>query len=111
VLSVVRRVATEAGIDTPPVTPVTDMVDPLPLEVFLDRCDTVEALLAVTNNRQRTFPRGGILKAGIDRAEHHRDERVGVPTVSPGSKEGSQSLSGSRADGDVALVPPASCCR
>lgn len=64
VLPVVRRIAADAGIETPSVPPpVTDLADPLPLERFLDRYDTVDALLAVTNNRQRTSPRGGILKA------------------------------------------------
>lgn len=64
VLPVVRRVAADAGIETPSVPPpVTDLVDPLPLEAFLDRYDSVDALLAVTNNRQRTSSRGGILKA------------------------------------------------
>jgi len=62
VLPVVHRVA--AGIDTPSVRPpATDLTDPLPLDVFLDRFDTVDALVQVTNNRQRTSPRGGILKA------------------------------------------------
>jgi len=64
VLPVVHRVAADAGLETPSVPPpVTGLADPLPLEAFLDRYDTVDALLAVTNNRQRTSPRGGILKA------------------------------------------------
>ncbi|MHC6214681.1 hypothetical protein [Rhodococcus ruber] len=64
VLPVVRRVAADAGIEAASVPPpTTDLADPLPLEVFLDRYDTVEALLEVTKNRQRTSPRGGILNA------------------------------------------------
>lgn len=64
VVPVVERVAADWGIDVPAV-PMSepDSDDPVPLDAFLDRYLSVEALLATTRNRQNTSTRGGIRKA------------------------------------------------
>ncbi|PTR24101.1 hypothetical protein C8K36_108113 [Rhodococcus sp. OK519] len=64
VVPVVHRVAVDCGIDAPAVPNSADEApDPLPLGVFLDRYPDSAALVAGTQNKQRTSTRGGILKA------------------------------------------------
>lgn len=64
VIPVVERVAADFGIDAPSVSmSVPDADDPVPLDVFLGRYPTPDALLATTRNRQNTSTRGGIRKA------------------------------------------------
>ena len=64
VVPVVERAAADFEIDSPAVPmSVPEFGDPVPLEVFLDRYPSTEALLATTKNRQNTSTRGGIRKA------------------------------------------------
>lgn len=64
VVPVVERAAADFEIDSPAVPmSVPEFGDPVPLEVFLDRYPSTEALLATTKNRQNTSTRGGIRQA------------------------------------------------
>lgn len=65
VVPVVRRVATDFGVDTPAATPAaaTSMADPVPLSALISRYADPDALIVVTKNRQNTSTRGGIRKA------------------------------------------------
>ncbi|MFD4268184.1 hypothetical protein [Rhodococcus sp. NPDC058481] len=64
VVPVVERVAADFGIDSPAVPmSVPESDDPMPLDAFLDRYPSTDALLATTKNRQNTSTRGGIRKA------------------------------------------------
>lgn len=63
VVPTVRRVASTFGDEYPLVaTDAVPDVDPVPLETFLERYGTEDALIAVTN-RNRTSSRNGITKA------------------------------------------------
>ncbi len=64
VVPVVERVAADFEVQSPSVQmSVPETADPVPLDVFLDRYTSVEALLDTTKNRQNTSTRGGIRKA------------------------------------------------
>lgn len=82
VVPVVERVAADWGVSAPTV-PVSDPEtdDPVPLEAFLGRYSSTDALLAITQNRQNTSTRGGVRKADavLQYAEILRDHDV--PTL------------------------------
>ncbi|MGW0022259.1 hypothetical protein ACWDUD_28430 [Rhodococcus sp. NPDC003382] len=64
VVPVVQRVAADFGVASPSVPiSVRESADPVPLDSFLDRYRSVDALLEVVKNRQNTSTRGGIRKA------------------------------------------------
>ncbi|MFC9872939.1 hypothetical protein [Nocardia salmonicida] len=86
VVPVVRRVATDFGVDTPSTTPAAaaSMADPVPLSALISRYADPDALVVVTKNRQNTSTRGGIRKADAVLRYAEILDRYGVATLADG---------------------------